>query len=112
MSAILLINPNTTASITDLVLGVAQQFARPGTRLRAVTGAFGPRYIASRAGYAIAGHAALDALANDRGPRDAVVLAWTGRGRLVPYLGPGTLAGFGLARAVRQAVLDGTRRST
>jgi iron complex transport system ATP-binding protein len=42
---------------------------------------------------------------------DAVVLAWTGRGRLVPYLGPGTPAGFGLARAVRQAVLDGTPRS-
>ena len=78
MTELLLINPNTTASITELVLGAAQRFASPGTRLRAVTGAFGPRYIASRVGYAIAGHAALDALANDTGHKDAVVLACFG----------------------------------
>lgn len=78
MTDILLINPNTTASITDLVLKTARGFARPDTRLRAATGAFGPRYIASRAAYAIAGHAALDALANDKGAKDAVVLACFG----------------------------------
>ena len=78
MTDILLINPNTTQSITDLVLKTAQGFASPGTKLRAVSGAFGPRYIASRVGYAIAGHAAVDAFANDRGPKDAVVLACFG----------------------------------
>jgi allantoin racemase len=78
MTELLLINPNTTASITDLVLNTARTFARPGTRLRAVSGAFGPRYIASRVGYAIAGHAAVDALANDKGDKDAVVLACFG----------------------------------
>ena len=78
MTNILLINPNTTASITDLVLKTAKGFARPDTKLRALTGAFGPRYVASRAGYAIAGHAALDAFANDRGPKDVVVLACFG----------------------------------
>lgn len=78
MTNILLINPNTTASITDLVLKTAKGFARPDTKLRALTGAFGPRYVASRAGYAIASHAALDAFANDRGPKDAVVLACFG----------------------------------
>ncbi len=78
MTDILLINPNTTISITDLVLRTAQGFARKGTRLRAVSGAFGPRYIASRAAYAVAGHAALDAFANDKGPKDAVVLACFG----------------------------------
>lgn len=78
MVDILLINPNTTASITDLVLETATGFASPGTRLRAVTGAFGPRYIASRAAYAVAGHAALDAFANDKGRKDAVVLACFG----------------------------------
>ena len=78
MTNILLINPNSTASITDLVLRTAKGFARPDTKLRALTGAFGPRYVASRAGYAIAGHAALDAFANDRGPKDAVVLACFG----------------------------------
>ena len=55
MSTLLLINPNTTASITDLVPKTAKRFASKGTTLRAVTGAFGPRYIASRIGYAIAG---------------------------------------------------------
>lgn len=78
MTEILLINPNTTASITDLVLKTAKRFARPDTKLRALTGAFGPRYIASRAAYAIAGHAALDALANDKLAKDAVVLACFG----------------------------------
>ncbi len=53
MTDILLINPNTTRSITDLVLKAARGFAGKGTRLRAVTGTFGPRYIASRVGYAI-----------------------------------------------------------
>ncbi len=78
MTTLLLINPNTTASITDLVLKTATRFASKGTLLRAVTGGFGPRYIASRVGYAIAGHAAVDALANDHGHKDAVVLACFG----------------------------------
>jgi allantoin racemase len=78
MTELLLINPNTTQSITDLVLKHATRFAAKGTTLRAVTGAFGPRYVASRIGYAIAGHAAVDALANDKGRKDAVVLACFG----------------------------------
>ena len=41
---------------------------------------------------------------------DAVVIAWTGRGPHVPYLGPGTVAGWCLARAARQAVLEGIPR--
>jgi Asp/Glu/hydantoin racemase len=78
VTTLLLINPNTTASITDLVLKTAKRFVAKGTTLRAVTGAFGPRYIASRIGYAIAGHAAVDALANDKARKDAVVLACFG----------------------------------
>jgi allantoin racemase len=78
MTEILLINPNTTESITDLVLKTARGFASKGTTLRAVSGAFGPRYIASRVGYAIASHAAVDAFANDKLAKDAVVLACFG----------------------------------
>ncbi|SKA12189.1 Asp/Glu/hydantoin racemase [Enhydrobacter aerosaccus] len=78
MTELLLINPNTTSSITELVLKTAKEFAGKDTILRAVSGAFGPRYIASRVGYAIAGHAAVDALARDRGRKDAVVLACFG----------------------------------
>jgi adenosylcobinamide amidohydrolase len=38
---------------------------------------------------------------------DAVVVAWTGRGRALRYLGPGTAAGWCLARAVRRAIAGG-----
>ncbi|WP_119420191.1 aspartate/glutamate racemase family protein [Desertibaculum subflavum] len=75
---LLLINPNTTPAITDRVLAVARAAASPGVRLAAVTGRFGGRYIADRATYAIAGHAALDALASYPGRYDAVVLACFG----------------------------------
>ncbi|MGE0675303.1 MAG: hypothetical protein AB7O64_19850, partial [Methylibium sp.] len=51
---LLLINPNTTPSITDKVLDVARSFATPGTDLVGVTGRFGAAYVASRAAYAIA----------------------------------------------------------
>ena len=75
---LLLINPNTTPAITDRVLKVARAVASPGVNLAAVTGRFGGRYIATRATYAIAGHAALDALAGYRGSYDAAVLACFG----------------------------------
>jgi len=75
---LLLINPNTTASMTRLMLRVAKQAASGKTRIAAVTGRFGARYIASRAAAAVAGHAALDAFANHRSAHDVVVLACFG----------------------------------
>ena len=112
MTDLLLINPNTTASITDLVLKTAQGFASPGTRLRAVTGAFGPRYIASRVGYAIAGHAAVDAFANDRGPKDAVVLACFGDPGLAALKEISPVPVIGMAdAAILQACAMGNRFS-
>ena len=75
---LLLINPNTTASITDLILAEAGRIAAPTTTLAAVTGRFGARYVASRAAYAIAGHAALEAYAEHGEKADAIVLACFG----------------------------------
>lgn len=75
---LLLINPNTTARITDLVLAEARKIAAPDTVFRAATGRFGGHYIATRATYAIAGHAALDAYAEHGQSADAVVLACFG----------------------------------
>lgn len=75
---LLLINPNTTEAITDRMLAEARRTASPGTTLDAVTGRFGGRYVASRATYAIAGHAALDAYARHGHDADAVVLACFG----------------------------------
>jgi Asp/Glu/hydantoin racemase len=112
MTTLLLINPNTTASITDLVLKHARTFAAAGTKLRARTGAFGPRYVASRIGYAIAGHAAVDALANDRGRKDAVVLACFGDPGLAALKEVSPVPVVGMAEAsILQAATLGRRFS-
>ena len=112
MSTLLLINPNTTQSITDLVLKTAKHFAAKGTTLRAVTGAFGPRYIASRIGYAIAGHAAVDALANDKARKDAVVLACFGDPGLAALKEVSKVPVIGMAEAaILQASAVGKRFS-
>ena len=75
---LLLINPNTSASITERVLEVARAHAGPDLELTGVTGRFGARYIASRSAAAIAGHAALDAWAEADPAHDVVVLACFG----------------------------------
>jgi allantoin racemase len=75
---LVLINPNTTPAMTDLMLAEARKVASPGTELAGVTGRFGARYIASRAAAAIAGHAALDAYAEHGRDADVVVLACFG----------------------------------
>jgi len=75
---LLLINPNTTQAMTDKVLAVARAGVSDEVELVGATGRFGAAYVASRAAYAIAGHAALDAWANAPGTFDAVVLACFG----------------------------------
>ena len=45
---LLLINPNTTASITDKVVAVARTCVAGDVEIRAETGRFGARYISSR----------------------------------------------------------------
>src|SRR5258707_4756053 len=77
-----MINPNTSATVTDLVAAHVRAVAGERATIVPVTGRFGARYIASRAAAAIAGHAALDALAehvaSDGAPCDAVYLACFG----------------------------------
>ncbi|KQP52287.1 aspartate/glutamate racemase family protein [Methylobacterium sp. Leaf106] len=75
---ILLINPNTTDSVTDLVTRHARRVAGDAAEFVPVTGRFGARYITSRAASAIAAHAALDALAEHAEGCDAVYLACFG----------------------------------
>lgn len=60
MPSLLVINPNTTASVSALLHGHAQRIAGVGTRVHTVTARFGAPYIACEASYAVAGHAALD----------------------------------------------------
>lgn len=91
---LLLINPNTTESITELVVQHARGFASPGTVVGGATGRFGARYVATRAAYAVAAHAALDAYAEHGASADVVILACFGD--------PGL---FGLRELAHQPVL-------
>jgi allantoin racemase len=75
---LLFLNPNTSAHLTDLGVAVARKVARPETEIVAATGAFGARYITTRATAAIAAHAALDAFARCQADPDVVLLACFG----------------------------------
>ena len=75
---LLLINPNTSPGVTETVARAARAVLPAGVEVVPVTGRFGARYIASRAAVAIAGHAALDALAAHVDGCDAVLLACFG----------------------------------
>jgi allantoin racemase len=75
---ILLINPNTTESVTALVAKHARAIAGDAATFVPVTGRFGANYISSRASAAIAAHAALDALAAHVAGCDAVYLTCFG----------------------------------
>jgi Asp/Glu/hydantoin racemase len=75
---ILLINPNTTESVTALVASHARAIAGDAATFLPVTGRFGANYISTRASGAIAAHAALDALARHVAGCNAVYLACFG----------------------------------
>jgi Asp/Glu/hydantoin racemase len=74
---LLIINPNTTDAMTGKTVELARAML-PDVGIIATGGSFGPRYIASRASFAIAAHAALDAYAANRQGVDAVLLACFG----------------------------------
>ncbi len=78
MLRLLVINPNTTASITDLALRYVRAAVGEGVELVGTTGRFGCAYISSEACYAVAAHAALDCYAEHGEGCDAVLLACFG----------------------------------
>ncbi|MFN0163048.1 MAG: aspartate/glutamate racemase family protein [Burkholderiales bacterium] len=78
MPRILVLNSNTTASVTDLVLRHTREVLGSGHVCIGATARFGARYISNEAAYAIASHAALDAYAEAGSGFDAVLLACFG----------------------------------
>lgn len=78
MPRVLLINANTTRSVTDLLEHHARKATAGRVELKAVTAAFGAAYVTTEAAYAVAGHAALDALERHAEGCDAVLLACFG----------------------------------
>ena len=71
---LLVINANTSQTVTDLVAAAARAAAAPGTEIVAVTGRFGARVIGTRTENAIAAHAGLELAAEHHGGCDAVVI--------------------------------------
>jgi Asp/Glu/hydantoin racemase len=78
MARLLIINPNTTQSITELVVRHARDALGPEFELVPATGRFGCAYIASEACFAIGAHAALDCFAAHGEGCDGVLLACFG----------------------------------
>jgi allantoin racemase len=72
---LLVVNANTSESVTAAVAAEARRIASPGTEIVAATAAFGARVITSRAENAFAEHALLDILAAHRAGADAVLIA-------------------------------------
>ena len=72
---ILLLNPNTTAAVTDLLYSAGSKVASPGTELIPVTARRGVPYIATRAEAQIGGAIALEMLAAAGSDIDAAVIA-------------------------------------
>jgi len=78
---VLIVNPNTSAPITQTIEARVRTQLGDRFTLRTATATFGFRYITSRAGIAVAGHAVLDAVAKALagGDRpDAILLACFG----------------------------------
>src|SRR6202046_1259962 len=72
---ILLLNPNTTSAVTDLLYAAGHRAASPGTELVAMTAQRGVPYIATRAEAQIGGAIALEMLAEAGNGFDAAIIA-------------------------------------
>ncbi len=72
---LLLLNPNTTTAVTDLLHAAGARAASPGTELVAMTATRGVPYIATRAEAQIGGAVALEMLAEAADAFDAAIIA-------------------------------------
>jgi allantoin racemase len=72
---ILVLNPNTTTGVTDLIVAAGREVASPGTELIPYTAPRGVPYIATRAEAQIGGALALEMLAERHDEVDAAIIA-------------------------------------
>jgi allantoin racemase len=98
----LVINPNTTAAVTDKVVA-ACRLAQPGVRWQGVTARVGAAYIADEVAYAKAAPAALDAYEAFFDSHDAVLLACFGDPGLLALRELSRVAVIGLAQSSFEA---------
>lgn len=102
MKRCLVINPNTTAAVTEMVL-TACRHAQPGVQWDGTTARFGAAYIADEIGYAKAAHAALDAYEAAYDGHDSVLLACFGDPGLLALRELARVPVVGLAQASFEA---------
>jgi allantoin racemase len=110
MRQLLVINPNTSASVSALLQQHVQAAAGAQVQVRTVTARFGAPYIADEAGYAVASHAALDAwaaaLAQPGAAPDTVLIGCFGDPGLMALRESSPVPVTGLAEA---AFVEATR---
>jgi len=103
MRRLLLVNPNTSASISALLHSHAQAAAGPQVQVQTLTARFGAPYIACEASYAVAAHAVLDVWAMALQPQqprfDTVLLGCFGDPGLLALRQNSQLPVTGLAEA-------------
>ncbi|MGV3728130.1 aspartate/glutamate racemase family protein [Hydrogenophaga sp.] len=122
MRQLLVINPNTSASVSALLQTHVQQAAGSHVQVRTVTARFGSPYIADEASFAVAAHATLDAwahaLSTEATAPDAVLIGCFGDPGLmalresspVPVTGLAEAAFIEAARHGRYAIVTGGAR--
>jgi hypothetical protein len=117
---ILLLNPNTTAAVTELLHAAAAPVVSPGTELVMATAPRGVPYIATRAEAQIGGAIALEMLAAEAPDVDAAVIAAFGDPGLfgarelfdIPVVGlaeAAMLTAFMLGQILHRDIRDRTR---
>lgn len=105
---LLIINPNTSASVSDTMRALALREAAGRCDVRVQTARLGASYISDEVSYAIASHALLDAYAFDRAipnlpPPDAVLIGCFGDPGLLALQQLASAPVLGLAQSSIQA---------
>jgi allantoin racemase len=105
---LLIINPNTSASVSDTLRTIALREAAGRCEVRVQTARLGASYISDEISFAIAGHALLDAYAFDRAQThlaapDAVLIGCFGDPGLLALQQLSHVPVLGLAQASMQA---------
>lgn len=107
---VLVVNPNTSVEVTEAYLAAARAVAPDDVTLTGVTGRFGARIVSTEAENVIAGHSALELVADHVAGHDAVILAIsfdTGLDALRSVLGVPVI---GITEAALRAASWGGRR--
>ena len=102
MKRCLVINPNTTVAVTEMVLAACRR-AQPALQWEGATARFGAPYVADEVSYAKAGHAVLDAFEAFYAGQDAVLLACFGDPGLLALRELASVPVIGLAQSSLEA---------